>query len=283
MADKLGIGTDVRRLRLGSSFYKNGQAPSFHTIRYDFKPASVDTSKGATVEIRPGNEVAVVVPHIEGSGTTQTVFKGNRKNYLKECVLIIDPVTGDIALEKLSNNIQVKKTRAEGSSKIQPRPLTPVDASCRKLSPVEKDPPPQKSSLSSPVNTQRISPRLSPNQKSPGSSSIVQSGTWSSNAKDNSMPNLLSNDFEELPEAPPLDVGILSDSMSETSSSASSSTSDSDSENELVESNHTTVADCTSKFQHSSGSYANGPNNITQFSQLSEDLQLSESGSDSET
>lgn len=49
----------------------------------------------------------------DGAGVPQTVFKGSQRPYQKECVLIIDRVTGEITLEKLSCNIQVKKTRSE--------------------------------------------------------------------------------------------------------------------------------------------------------------------------
>lgn len=44
------------------------------------------------------------------------MFKGNQRPYTKECVLIIDKVTGEITLERLSQNVQVKKTRHEGKS-----------------------------------------------------------------------------------------------------------------------------------------------------------------------
>lgn len=50
---------------------------------------------------------------LDGAGTTQTLFKGSQRPYTKECVLIIDRVTGEITLEKLTCNIQVKKTRSE--------------------------------------------------------------------------------------------------------------------------------------------------------------------------
>lgn len=55
--------------------------------------------------------MTVTVPHLDGAGTPHTVFKGSQRPYQKECVLIIDRVTGEITLEKLSSNIQVKKTR----------------------------------------------------------------------------------------------------------------------------------------------------------------------------
>lgn len=55
--------------------------------------------------------MTVTVPHLDGAGIPHTVFKGSQRPYHKECVLIIDRVTGEITLEKLTANIQVKKTR----------------------------------------------------------------------------------------------------------------------------------------------------------------------------
>ncbi|XP_030882464.1 ELL-associated factor 2 [Leptonychotes weddellii] len=46
-----------------------------------------------------------------GSTPPVTVFKGSKKPYLKECILIINHDTGECRLEKLSSNITVKKTR----------------------------------------------------------------------------------------------------------------------------------------------------------------------------
>lgn len=57
------------------------------------------------------HQVTVTVPHVEGSGTNQTVFKGNHKPVAKECILIIDHVTGEIVLERISQAISVKTTR----------------------------------------------------------------------------------------------------------------------------------------------------------------------------
>ncbi|XP_018328059.1 ell-associated factor Eaf [Agrilus planipennis] len=112
MADKLGLGNGERQLKLGQSF-TSPKSSAFHTVRYDFKPASVDINKMASVEVSSNNQVTVTVPHLDGAGVPQTVFKGSQRPYHKECVLIIDRVTGVITLEKLSSNIQVKKTRSE--------------------------------------------------------------------------------------------------------------------------------------------------------------------------
>jgi ELL-associated factor len=108
----------------------------------DFKPASVDTNKIATVDVGNNHQVTVTVPHLgkwrverrhmskvcisDGAGVPQTVFKGSQRPYQKECVLIIDRVTGEITLEKLACNIQVKKTRSE-SAKL-PLPQGESDA-----------------------------------------------------------------------------------------------------------------------------------------------------------
>ncbi|KAJ8964984.1 hypothetical protein NQ317_005446 [Molorchus minor] len=112
MAEKLGLGNEVRQLKIGHSF-TNPKSTAFHTVKYDFKPASVDTNKKATVDAGSNHQVTVTVPHLDGAGVPQTVFKGSQRPYQKECVLIIDRVTGEITLEKLGCNIQVKKTRSE--------------------------------------------------------------------------------------------------------------------------------------------------------------------------
>ncbi|XP_034278573.1 ELL-associated factor 2 [Pantherophis guttatus] len=109
-----------RVLLLGESFEKQPRC-AFHTLRYDFKPASIDTSCEGNLEVGKGEQVTVMLPNIEGSTPPVTVFKGSKKPYQKECILIINHDTGECRLEKLSSNITVKKTRGEGSSKVQSR------------------------------------------------------------------------------------------------------------------------------------------------------------------
>lgn len=69
------------------------------------------------MDVGTNNQVQVTVPHLDGSGVPKTVFKGNQKKYAKECVLIWDKNTGDFTIERLTNNISVKKTRAESVNK----------------------------------------------------------------------------------------------------------------------------------------------------------------------
>lgn len=104
----------------------------------DFKPASIDTSCEGELQVGKGDEVTITLPHIpvrahlfkilsllmcisafstccnlfpKGSTPPMTVFKGNKRPYQKDCVLIINHDTGGFMLEKLSSSIQVKKTR----------------------------------------------------------------------------------------------------------------------------------------------------------------------------
>ncbi|KAG9467658.1 hypothetical protein GDO78_014519, partial [Eleutherodactylus coqui] len=112
--------TKERVLKLGETFDKQPRC-GFHTIRYDFKPASIDTSCEGDLEVGKGEQVTITLPNLEGSTAPFTVFKGSKRTYLRECILIVNHETGECRLEKLNSNITVKKTRAEGSSKIQSR------------------------------------------------------------------------------------------------------------------------------------------------------------------
>ncbi|CAO1389544.1 unnamed protein product [Diamesa hyperborea] len=110
------FGSEVRELKLGATFTNPNARNVFHTLKYDFKPASVDVHKEATLQTGLNNQVTVTVPHLDGSGTPNTVFKGSQRDYTKkECVLIINRDTNEIILEKLHNNIQVKKTRTDST------------------------------------------------------------------------------------------------------------------------------------------------------------------------
>jgi ELL-associated factor len=114
MAKNFGLGPGPHELKIGSSF--TGGGPKYQTIRYDFKPASVDPTKKSKVEIGESNSLSVTVPH--SNGTTETTFKGNLKEPgHKECILIIDRNTGEITLEKLSGHMLLKKTRQERPGK----------------------------------------------------------------------------------------------------------------------------------------------------------------------
>ncbi|XP_062843793.1 ELL-associated factor 1 [Trichomycterus rosablanca] len=207
-------------LKLGESFEKRPKS-SFHTIRYDFKPASIDTSCEGELQVGKGDEVTITLPHIPGSTPPMTVFKGNKRPYQKDCVLIINHDTGEFVLEKLSSSIQVKKTRAEGSSKIQPRMeqqsvranqppsqfRTPTKLSAgAKTSPTKDNPSPEPQ-LDDIKRELRAEVEIIEQMSSSGSSSSSDSGSCSGSGDDSS-----SSDGEE--ETPSLHVSPNRDSQS---------------------------------------------------------------------
>ncbi|XP_022672128.1 ELL-associated factor 1-like [Varroa jacobsoni] len=206
IGDKLALTGKVTELKLGKSFDSgvNQMNPAFHTFRYDFKPASVDPTQMARVDVEQRNQVSVTVPHHDSNAST--VFRGGQRPYQKECVLIIDHRTGEVTLEKLSCNVQLKKTRAEGSSKVSlsaqlggagpashGRPLTPstagqqqsgqllsggqsndgVDQLNCKMKRPSPPMPPQRAHMSSPVNSGTGKQRISPAAGSASSSNVT--------------------------------------------------------------------------------------------------------------
>nr|CAG4645263.1 EOG090X0IV9 [Leptodora kindtii] len=285
----------------------------------DFKPASVDTSKMATVDVLPNNEVTVNVPHCDGAGTAQTsVFRGPKKPYAKECVLIIDHSTGEITLEKLSHNIQLKKTRAEGSSKVA-RPLSPDVVlpsqsypQSKKASPVRKTPPSPSSSpmarsppYRSPIeHTLKASPKSISSQATRRTASPHRQQTRASPAPSlpGSMP--LIGDLDGVVSTHQEDansiIGVLSSSSSDSGSDSSSNSSESDSDSDVDETPIPTIAPpavarngySMSSMSAASGAAAKETAPVSNMSLmhlsmpshlLSEDLRLSESsGSDSD-
>uniref|UniRef100_A0A8C6U7C9 ELL associated factor 2 n=1 Tax=Neogobius melanostomus TaxID=47308 RepID=A0A8C6U7C9_9GOBI len=101
-------------LKLGETFEKHPKS-GYHTVRYDFKPASIDTTCEGELEVGKGEQVTITLPNLEGSSAPVTVFKGSKRPYMKECILIVNHDTGEYRLENST------VTSAEGSSKIQSR------------------------------------------------------------------------------------------------------------------------------------------------------------------
>ncbi|XP_051175776.1 ell-associated factor Eaf [Leptopilina boulardi] len=304
MAERLGLGSEVRELKLGPTF-TNNKSTAFHTVKYDFKPASVDVSKIAMVDVGTNNTMTVTVPHLDGAGIPHTVFKGSQRPHHKECVLIIDHVTGEITLEKLSSNIQVKKTRIE--SKPQSHLNVPgPNSATRPITPVEtkNNPTDGRNNSRTKVSTgkKREPIQLHPKTHSPFRASTYHGKSPSSNpivnnspAQPTSQSTLASlpmigfdnDDFSIKPPAPKPPVipsksqnpvkqsefskieGDLSVSSS-SSSSSDSSDSESDMENVIVPPRNGQVNELTS------------PSIFKADNMLNDDLQLSESESDSD-
>lgn len=242
-------------LKLGESFEKRPKS-SFHTIRYDFKPASIDTSCEGELQVGKGDEVTITLPHIPGSTPPMTVFKGNKRPYQKDCVLIINHDTGDFVLEKLSSSIQVKKTRAEGSSKIQAR--------------IE-----QQSLRSSQPTSQFRAPTK------PGAGIK----TSPSPSKDNPSPEPQLDDIKRELRAEVEVIEQMSSSGSSSSSdsgSASGSGDDSSSSDGELETPRPLSQTSPSRHPMANGGADRQQGNNQLMNTLRNDLQLSESGSDSD-
>ncbi|XP_040296214.1 ELL-associated factor 2 [Bufo bufo] len=230
--------TKERVLKLGESFEKQPRS-GFHTIRYDFKPASIDTSCEGDLEVGKGEQVTITLPNLEGSTAPVTVFKGSKRPYMRECILIVNHDTGECRLEKLSSNISVKRTRAEGSSKVQSR--------------IEQQQQQMRNASKTPTGGKTSSP-TSP------------------------MDDI---ERELMAEASVIDRMSSSGSSSESkSSSSSSSDSSSDSEGEGNKSSHSNSRVQQSSSSTESGKPQDGGKQL--MSTLRNDLQLSESGSDSD-
>ncbi|EFO84945.1 CRE-EAF-1 protein [Caenorhabditis remanei] len=115
MSESSDIPTGTYSLSLGKSFDTKGRkndpkAAQFHTLRYDFKPSSV--SNNADTFIAFGNNSGDVHVSVPSEGDNMTVYKGSKKDAKpKECLLFFDKKTGTVRLEKITSNINVKKTR----------------------------------------------------------------------------------------------------------------------------------------------------------------------------
>jgi len=174
-------GPGAHRLKLGKSFETNragSGAPVYNSIRYDFKPTSIDQEGLGTLEVKDGRSVAVSLPHSDGVG--QTTYKGNTEPApAKDCVLIIDHETGELTLERVTNNIRVKKTRPEksggmGSSgepssnpyEVKPTPANPYEVKANppnpyevKSNPVHPRPPDRQQRISNSGGARPVTPQ----------------------------------------------------------------------------------------------------------------------------
>ncbi|XP_029981583.1 ELL-associated factor 2 [Sphaeramia orbicularis] len=253
-------------LKLGETFEKHPKS-AYHTVRYDFKPASIDTTCEGELEVGKGEQVTITLPNLEGSSAPVTVFKGSKRPYMKECILIVNHDTGEYRLEKLNSNIAVKKTRAEGSSKIHSR--------------LEQQ-------------TSRLSQQMrSNNSSSTGSSSNKTSASSkSSPPKEKASPASPMDDIERelMAEARVMDQLSSGDSSSDSNSSSSSSddSSSSDSEDEQNSAQPSAPTFHSMPIVNTSSSSSSSTNRGSQetggglMNTLKNDLQLSESGSESD-
>lgn len=77
----------------------------------DFKPSNEEFNDSAMMEITPTNQVTLKYPQTSSEGSSDFMYSGTMKPFPKEYFLVIDHVTGDVTLEKLTANIQLKRTK----------------------------------------------------------------------------------------------------------------------------------------------------------------------------
>jgi len=88
MAEKFGLNGEVKELKIGRTFEKNPGQSAFHTVRYDFKPASVDSSRDGVLTVDENKSVSITVPHLHGNG--QTNFRWVKSTHHVICRQVFD-------------------------------------------------------------------------------------------------------------------------------------------------------------------------------------------------
>jgi len=253
-------------LRLGTSFEKGSRAQeSFHVLRYDFKPASIDTSQPAELTFGSNKECVVTYPNQDQGSTT---FKGGRKPGAKECILIIDKETGDITLERVSTTIPLKKSRSgtvdRSAEMTRKTNTTPVSL-------------PRKKATSHSSKHKSHDTSSSSNNQQQHDSSQTSSGSGSQNSGQSK-----SNVAQQQSKQPPVQKPAQPKDTSGSSSSDSSSDSDSSDSDSDVEEQGKVLLD---QFNDSSTPYEPPPpaHDTNKGNNILQDLQLSDSNSDSDS
>lgn len=109
---EFGLPDGTYDLKIGKSFSKTSKnRQDYHTLRYDFKPKSVSDEQEAY--IATGSNGDVHIAFANEAGDNLTMYKGASKSLKdgKECLLIFDADRGEMHLEKVVSNLNVKQTR----------------------------------------------------------------------------------------------------------------------------------------------------------------------------
>ncbi|GMT00948.1 hypothetical protein PENTCL1PPCAC_23122 [Pristionchus entomophagus] len=110
-SQKDGLKPGTYDIKLGGSWDNPSRdRTTFHTLKYDFKPKSVANETETYVAMGQNGDVQVAVP---AENDSLTMYKGAQKavKEARECLLFFNPTTGEVRLEKVTSNINVKKTR----------------------------------------------------------------------------------------------------------------------------------------------------------------------------
>jgi len=231
MAEKFcnQFGSGPHHLKIGKSFEKKNGNSVFHSIRYDFTPLSVDEESMGKLEVQENSGVSVSLPHNDGVNATN--YKGQAKPAsTKDCILIIDHETGELTLERLSNQILLKKTRPEKPEKSQGNmgfQLPSDDRGCSAApNPYLVKPEPKKP----PASAYQV--KREPDKPRVGSGGLRPLTPGSSSSKQRPAPAPVQVSPIHSNKNSPLRPGVKPRGLSESSDSNSSSSSDSDSDSD---------------------------------------------------
>ncbi|XP_031550559.1 ELL-associated factor 1-like isoform X2 [Actinia tenebrosa] len=271
MADAEGkfsfVTEGEHELILGSSLNQNAkQEYAFHTIRYDFKPASVDSTKASELVVGDKSEVTITVPHIQDSGAT--VYKGSKRPCPKEFLLIIDKKTQTFTLERIGSTSQMKKIRsanpvklnkAQASSSTSILPETKTTKKIKSNSTKTKKHHQQEPSLSS----SQVQESLTIQKTEPTENTELLESADSSSSSDSSSSDSENEDKND------------DDDDDDNDDDDDDDDEEDDGDDDKIDDKHVeqlnSILNCL-----------DSEPKPTEFNQLSQDLHLSESGSDSD-
>ncbi|KAK7051335.1 hypothetical protein VNI00_004835 [Paramarasmius palmivorus] len=144
---KVNIGSSLGRAlkarKSGPPPQKRSNLPDrdFYSLRYNFKPSSIDSSKPGSIQVKRNKDVtnsSIIVEHPISQANEVHVYKG-REEPAKEwaCVLIFDEETGGYTLEKIDSFVALEHVERRAASVSEPTPAPTPPAN----TPIETDEP----------------------------------------------------------------------------------------------------------------------------------------------
>uniref|UniRef100_A0A0K0E1S0 Ell-associated factor Eaf n=1 Tax=Strongyloides stercoralis TaxID=6248 RepID=A0A0K0E1S0_STRER len=115
-----GLPIGVYQINIGESLLSKDNKKTFHSIKYDFRPASISAGGAETfLQLSQNSYVNVAIEN--ESNNSLILYKGsdNKISNNKECMMLLDPNTNKLTIEKLSSQIRVKYLRNPADQIIQ--------------------------------------------------------------------------------------------------------------------------------------------------------------------
>uniref|UniRef100_A0A0N4ZEV4 Ell-associated factor Eaf n=1 Tax=Parastrongyloides trichosuri TaxID=131310 RepID=A0A0N4ZEV4_PARTI len=107
-----GLPIGVYKVNIGESLLSKDNGMTFHSVRYDFRPASISNGGSEMfLQFSDNNYVNVAVEN--ETNNSLVLYKGsnNKIGNKKECIMLLDPNTNQLTIEKLNSQMRVKYLR----------------------------------------------------------------------------------------------------------------------------------------------------------------------------